>query len=147
MRRGKKKPHLRPKRRVWRRLGPFRSSTPSTSLPVLIFHSLHVIYAIKVQLVTKKHEGEKKDSPRAHTTRLTSFGPIFIVPVAYFNIRSYIFNTTLVSMSKYNEKMKNTHLRSKRRTLRRLDPLSLSLPSRSHISIVGPMLNKAFVSI
>ena len=39
-------------------------------------------------------------------TRPASFGPIFVVPIAYFNIRIYIFNKTLVSNQKYDEKIK-----------------------------------------
>ena len=48
----------------------------------------------------------KKNLPRAQTTRPASFGPVFVVPITYFNIRIYIFNKTLVSNQKYDEKIK-----------------------------------------
>ena len=77
-----------------------------------------------------------------------AFGPIFIVPVAYFNIRSYIFNKTLVSMSKYDEKMKKhsptvqtTHLASFGPFIVVPALLVAYFDSRTY------MLNKAFVSI
>ena len=46
-------------------------------------------------------------SPRAQTTRLASFGPVFAVPVQsimYLVIRTYIYNRTFVSIKKKTKK-------------------------------------------
>ena len=63
----------------------------------------------------------------AQTTQDSSFGPGMAI-VAY---TSYMYYKTLVNMKK---KKKTTHLGSKWRKMRRLDPFSLSLPSLLHIS-------------
>ena len=47
-------------------------------------------------------------SPRAQTTRLASFGPVFVVPaqsIMYLVIRTYIYNRTFVSIKKKRRKM------------------------------------------
>ena len=78
-----------------------------------------------------------KNSLMAQTTRLASFGPIFVVPaqsIMYLVIRTYIYNRTFVSIKKKRRKMKKkTHLWPKRHQTRRLGPFSLSLPNPSCI--------------
>ena len=59
-------------------LGPFSSRL--SSLRILLLES------IKHQLVLRK---KKKTSPRAQTMRPASFGPIFVVAVAYIVIIIY----------------------------------------------------------
>jgi len=64
----KKKTHLGPKRRVWRRLGPFSSSLPSQSR----ISSLETIYAIKTLVDIKKYEDKIRNThlgPKRHVCR------------------------------------------------------------------------------
>ena len=49
-----------------------------------------------------------KNSLMAQTTRLASFGPVFVVParsIMYLIIRTYIYNRTFVSIKKKRRKI------------------------------------------
>ena len=106
-RRNKKKLTKWPKRRRTRRLGPFSSSLPTPSR--ILSLRIYIYYKILVSIQKKQ-----RYSPRAQTTRLASFGPVFIVPaqsIMYLVIRTYIYNRTFVSIKKKRRKMKKkTHL-------------------------------------
>ena len=59
--------------------------------------------------IGKKQREKKKNSPRAQTMCLASFGPVFTVlaqPDSNFNIRSYIYNIALISIQDIKEKIK-----------------------------------------
>ena len=64
---------------------------PAESITYLCIRTY--IYTIKVQLITKGNQRKyKKNSPRAQTTHLASFGPVLVVsayPVAFFVTRTY----------------------------------------------------------
>ena len=66
----------------------------------------------------------------AQTTRLMSFGPVFVVPaqsIMYLVIRTYIYSRAFVSIEKkQRKKKKKTHLWPKRRVWRRLGLFSSS---------------------
>ena len=66
----------------------------------------------------------------AQTTRLTSFGPVFVVPaqsITYLVKRAYIYIVEILLVSKKNEgKRKKTHLWPKRRVWRHLGLFSSS---------------------
>ena len=68
----------------------------------------------------------------AQTTRLTSFGPVFVVPaqsIMYLVIRTYIYSRAFVSIEKkQRKKKKKTDLWPKRRVWHRLGLFS-SLPT------------------
>ena len=77
--RRRKKTYLGPKQRVWCCLGPFLLLLPILSLPVVLTTNRTYIKYKKNKCQYIKHEREKKDSPKAQTTRLVSFGPVFTV--------------------------------------------------------------------
>ena len=65
----------------------------------------------------------------AQMTRLTSFGPVFVVPaqsITYLVIRAYIYSKILLVSKKNEGKRKKTHLWPKRRQTRRLGLFSSS---------------------
>ena len=75
--RKKKKPTNGPNGRV---LHPFGPVFIVVALHVMYFVANYLYFIKTLDLVLKKQEKEKKNSPMAQTTRLASFGPVVIVP-------------------------------------------------------------------
>ena len=82
-----KKTHLGPKRRISRRLGPL-SLLPALNHTVPLEYSKFLCKSLSTK---KKHEENKKSSPKAQTTRLASFGPVIVVVSVYKGIRVFLY--------------------------------------------------------
>ena len=100
----KKDPHQGPKRHVWRRLGLFPSLLPSP---------LCTTYNVLVSIKNMK-EIIKKHSPRAQTTHLALFGPIFVV--AAFHLFPYLIFRSLKPIYEIKHQLASKIQRKKKLT-------------------------------
>ena len=86
---------------------------PRNRPPSCLLHSLQILYTIKHLLVFKKtRKYQKKNIPRAQTTRLASLGPVFPALLSLHSLD--VLYHKLVS-KKHEYKKKITHLGPKRR--------------------------------
>ena len=94
---------------------------------------------------------KKKNSPRAQTTRLASFGAVLVItgfPVVYFAYYSSIYYKTLVIIKKTQKKDKKNSLMAQATCLASFGPVSI-VPAQSitHLVIKAYMYSSTFVSI